>query len=351
MPKNGKKLRIAHIAPLFTSTPPHKYGGTERVLDWLITEQVKMGYDVTLFATGDSKTSAKLVPVIPKAIWNEKEIEIPTPYHTIELDMVAKRAEDFDVIHSHLNFIHYQSLHQFKTPMLTTLHWRVDLRELQDLYHYFNDAPLAAISRSQAAYIPFANVVSVIHHGLPVDDYPFCEKAGDYIAFVGRFSPEKGVVEAIETAIKLKMPIKIAARIPDDEAGFFYYEKKVKPLMNSPLVEYIGEVDDKGKTKLLAGAKVTLIPTSWPEPFGLVTIESLACGTPVVVFPIGCTKEIVVDGEVGFTATTVSEMAKAVKKIEKISRKKCREHIENNFSAPIMAKKYEETYLKLLRKL
>lgn len=348
MSKPDKKLKIAHVAPLFASIPPVKYGGTERVLSWLIDEQVRMGLDVTLFASGDSKTKARLVPVIPRAIWHEDEIRIFDAYHTIELDMVDRRAEEFDVIHCHFNFIHYQSLRRIKTPMVTTLHWRVDIREYQDLYKYFNDAPLIAISNSQKSYIPNANVIDVIYHGLPVERYEFGKKGNGYVAFIGRFSPEKGAHVALEVARRAGIPIKIGARMPVTERDREYYKEKIAPLMDSADVEFLGELDDHKKIELLKNADATLVPTNWPEPFGLVTIESLCCGTPVIVFPAGGTGEIVKDGEVGFAVGSADEMLKAIKKIGQIDRSRCRRYIEENFSAAIMAAKYERAYNKLL---
>jgi glycosyltransferase involved in cell wall biosynthesis len=233
--------------------------------------------------------------------------------------------------------------------MLTTLHWRVDIREFQDLYHYFNKAPLVAISHSQKAFIPYANVVSVVHHGLPVEEYPFNEDGGDYLAFVGRFSPEKGVHIALEASRKLGIPIKIGARMPNNDVDREYYKTKVKPLMDSSLVEYVGELGDNGKQELLKNAKATVIPTSWPEPFGLVTIESLCCGTPVIAYPLGGTKEIVKEGEVGYAVENISEIVEAVKKIDKIDRSYCRSYVEKNFSSSRMADNYEKVYRKLVK--
>jgi len=343
-----KPLRIAHAAPLFASIPPLKYGGTERVLDWLIRAQIEKGHDVTLFASGDSCTPAKLVPVIPEAIWNYGESEFPNIYHTIELDMLLSRSEEFDVIHYHFNFMHLQSVHFVKTPIVSTLHWRVDLKEFQDLYNYFTDVPLVAISESQKSYIPQANVVDVVYHGLPTEDYTFCPNKGDYLAFVGRLSPEKGVHIALETAIRTGLPIKIAARIPDEAAGRKYYEETLKPMMNDPLVEYVGELNEKEKIPFMGKALATLVPTCWPEPFGLVAIESLAVGTPVVAYPVGGTKEIVKDGVVGFAVNSVDEMIEAVKKIEIIDRNVCRKHIEKHFSSKRMADSYDKIYRKLI---
>ena len=349
MPPTKKQLRIAHVAPLFVSVPPKRYGGTERVLDWLIEEQVKRGYDVTLFASGDSVTKAKLVSVVPKALWErEKKIECPNVYHTIGLDMLAKRASEFDIIHSHFNFIHYQLVNRINAPMVTTLHWRVDTEEFQDLHKYFSDAAVVAISRSQSAYIPFANVKSVVYHGLPVKKYPFGNGAGGYVVFIGRFSPEKGAHIAIGAALKAKIPIKVAARMPETEADRKYFNDKVKPLLSSTGVEYIGEVEEEKKLKLFGGAKATLIPTSWPEPFGLVTIESLCCGTPVIAYPEGGTAEIIKGGNVGFSVRSLDEMADALSKIDQIDRRHCRKYVEENFSSAQMAENYEDVYKQVI---
>lgn len=343
-----QKLRIAHVAPLFASVPPKAYGGTERVLESLINEQVLMGHDVTLFASGDSKTQARLKPVIDKAIWNQKGIDFPNAYHTIELDMVAKMSEEFDIIHSHFNFIHFQSLHQIKTPMITTLHWRVDLKEFQDLFSYFKDAPLIAISKSQKSYIPNANVKEVIYHGFPINAYQYNDSPDNYIAFVGRFNPEKGAHIAIEVASRAGMKIKLAARMPDDKKGMCYFHDKIEPLLAEPNVEYLGELGEEDKKTLLMNAKLTLVPTSWPEPFGLVTVESLLCGTPVIAFPLGGTGEIVESGLNGFAVENVNEMVKAVGNIAQISRKACRKYAEERFSVHLMTEKYINVYKKVI---
>lgn len=318
------------------------------MLDWLINEQISDGHDVTLFASGDSKTAARLIPVIPKALWHMENIEFPNTYHTIELDMVDKMSNDFDIIHSHFNFIHFQSINRIKTPMITTLHWRVDIREFQDLYDYFNKAPLVAISHSQKSFIPQANVIDVVYHGLPADDYPFNERGGDYIAFLGRFCPEKGVHIALDVAKKLQMPIKIGARIPEREADLIYYRDKIKPYFDSEIIEYVGELNEHEKRDLLKNAKVTIVPTNWPEPFGLVTVESLVCGTPVVALSIGGTAEILNDGQVGFVSDSIHGLIEGIKNIDKISRTKCRRYVVEKFSSSVMAKNYEKVYKKIL---
>ncbi|MFH1654348.1 MAG: glycosyltransferase family 4 protein [Pseudomonadota bacterium] len=347
-------MRIAHVAPLFTSVPPMKYGGIERILYWLIEEQIKAGHDVTLFASGDSKTSAKLVPACPKALWNEEEkIDFPNVYHTIELDMLDKhiREHEFDIIHSHFNFIHYQSLHLINTPMITTLHWRVDLKEFQDLYKYFSDAPLIAISNSQKSFIPSANVIDVVHHGLPVQNYPVSETPEDYIVFVGRFSPVKGPHTAIEVARRAGVKIKIASHIPiegtDPDFEIHYYNNVIKPLLNESFVDYLGELGEEDKNNLLSKALATVLPINWPEPFGLVFIESLLCGTPVITCPMGSAPELIKDGLVGFLAKDIDQMVDALHKIDKIDRKNCRIYAEKNFSTSTMAKNYELVYKKV----
>jgi len=345
-----KSLRIAHVAPLFASIPPLKYGGTERVLDWLIRAQLEKGHDVTLFASGDSQTQAKLVSAIPEAMWNSGGSEFPNIYHTIELDMLLRRAEEFDVIHFHFNFMHLQAVHIIKKPLISTLHWRVDLKEFQDLYNYFTDVPLVAISESQKSYIPQANVVDVVYHGLPLEDYHFCPGPGEYLAFVGRFSAIKGPHIALEVARRVGIPLKIAARIPEEEEDRKYFENTIKPMLEGPNVEYVGELDEKEKIPFMGKALATLIPTCWPEPFGLVTIESLAVGTPVVVYPMGGTKEIVEDGVNGFAVNSVDEMCDAVKRIGEISRKTCRQHVEDKFSSKGMAAAYDKIYHQLIDK-
>jgi glycosyltransferase involved in cell wall biosynthesis len=338
-------LRIAQVAPLFESVPPQAYGGTERVVDFLTEELVAMGHDVTLFASGDSKTSARLVPCCEHSLRTDPNCKDPIAYHMVMLDMLAKRRDDFDIIHFHIDYLHFPLSRVMGWPQLTTLHGRLDLPDLVPVYQQFRDTPLVSISDSQRAPVPQANFVATVHHGLPVDLLKFSPKGGDYFAFLGRISPEKRVDRAIEIAIALNVPLKIAAKL--DKADREYHESGIVHLLEHPLVEFVGEIGDDQKSEFLGNARALLFPIDWPEPFGLVVIESMACGTPVVAFRCGAVPEVLEDGVSGYVVDDMDAAIEAARKIDKLSRFRVREAFEKRFTARRMAEDYVAIYRSL----
>jgi glycosyltransferase involved in cell wall biosynthesis len=339
-------MRIAQIAPLFESVPPRLYGGTERVV-WALTEElVRRGHDVTLFASGDSVTSATLVPCCDRALRLAGCIGQAHALTTIQLDLVYSRAGAFDLIHNHVDYLPFPLARLVGTPTLTTLHGRLDLPEVQRLAHHFRDLPLVSVSRAQRRHLPRGNWVATIHHGIPVEHYRLRTQPGDYLAFLGRISIEKRLDRAIEIARAVDMPLKVAAKI--DIADRDYYEYAIKPLLDHPLVEYIGEVDEAGKDEFLGNAYAYLFPIDWPEPFGLTMIEAMATGTPVIAMACGSVPEVVESGVTGFVCQSLDEMVAAVRRIPEISREVCRRHVEERFSARRMAEDYEAVYERCL---
>lgn len=335
-------MRIAQVAPLMESVPPKYYGGTERVVSYLTEELVKQGHKVTLFASGDSKTSAKLVPIVDEALRLKKGRVDPMAHHVIMLNRLNKMAHQFDVIHFHIDMLHFAQHQYLMTPSLTTMHGRLDLPHLPTVFDEFSDIPLVSISNSQRIPLPNANWIATVYNGVPMENYTFKQHPGDYLAFVGRISPEKGIERAIEIAMQVGMKLYIAAKI--DKVDEEYYQNQIKPLLQHPLIEYIGEIDEREKNTFLGDAYATLFPIDWPEPFGLVMIESLACGTPVIAFNRGSVQEVMLQGETGFIVNTVDEAIEAVEKIETISRQCCRYIFEKRFSSTQMAINYLKAY-------
>ena len=340
-------MRIAQVSPLFESVPPKLYGGTERIVSYLTEELVKMGHDVTLFATGDSVTSAKLISPWCCALRLQPDCKDQTVHHFTMLEMVQKEIENFDIIHYHIDYLHYPLSRRSKVPHITTLHGRLDMPDLVPLYKEFSDIPLASISDSQRKPLPDINWQRTVYHGLTEDLYQLVETEGDYLAFVGRFSPEKRADRAIELAKEVNMPIKMAAKIEklDEE----YYEENIKELLNHPLVEYVGEIGEKDKNDFLGNAKALVFLIDWPEPFGLVMIEAMACGTPVIAWNHGSVPEIIDHGVTGFIVNSMEEAAEAVKNLPKLDRRKIRETFEKRFSANRMAQDYVEVYEELIK--
>jgi glycosyltransferase involved in cell wall biosynthesis len=337
-------VRIAQVAPLFESVPPRLYGGTERVVSWLTEELVRRGHKVTLFASGDSVTGAELVPCCREALRLDPEVQDPQPYHLIQLEMVRRRAAEFDVLHFHTDLLHFPLTREFSERTVTTLHGRLDLPDLAPFYSAFPDMPLVSISEAQRRPLPDATWVGNVPHGLPRNLLPWRSAArGDYLAFLGRISPEKGPDRAIEIATRAGVPLKIAAKI--DEADRDYWMQTVEPMIRgSQLVEFVGEVDEHQKADFLGHARALLLPIDWPEPFGLVMIEAMSCGTPVIAFRHGSVPEVVEHGVSGLIVGTVEEAVAAVREVGHLDRKLVRRAFEHRFTVEVMARSYLEIY-------
>lgn len=338
-------LRIAQIAPLYESVPPSLYGGTERVVAYLTDELVRQGHKVTLFASGDSNTKARLVPVCQKALRLSSPLD-PLAYHILQLQEVFERKNQFDIFHFHTDYLHFPFTYAQNLRTITTLHGRLDIDDLKPIYQKFPDIPVVSISNAQREPLPIANWIGTVHHGLPFDHYKKGEGRGDYVAFIGRISPEKRVDRAIEIARRTNHKIRIAAKI--DKADRAYYEKEVRHLLTQPHVEFLGEIGEKEKNELLRNAIVLLFPIDWREPFGMVLIEALACGTPTIAFNHGSVPEIVKNGKTGYIVGSIEEAVSALQTIQNISREECRKDFETRFSVSIMAKNYLRLYEKLL---
>ncbi len=339
-------MKIAQVSPLFESVPPKAYGGTERVISYLTEELVRQGHEVTLFASADSVTQARLIPSIDQSLRQDITQRTWLAYHTIQMDQVAALADSFDVIHFHTDYLHFPLAKKLRTPHVTTLHGRLDLPELAPVFRHFSDIPLVSISNRQRAPVPYANWHDTVYHGLPSDLYAFRETAGDYFAFIGRISPEKRVDRAVDIARQCGMPLYIGAKIdPADEP---YFNEHIKPLFRHPLVTYIGEVGEAEKRELLENARALLFPIDWPEPFGLVMIEALSCGTPVIAYRHGSVAEIMEDGVTGFVVDDQDEAVRAAQRIAGIDRKGCRAAFERRFTAARMAENYLRVYRQLL---
>jgi glycosyltransferase involved in cell wall biosynthesis len=335
-------MRIAQIAPLTEAVPPKSYGGTERVVSWLTEELVRMGHEVTLFASGDSQTAARLDAVWPVALRFDPKVLDPTALHMLMIERVRQRAAEFDVLHFHLDYMPFSLFLRQSTPFVTTLHGRLDLPEHQPVFNAFSRAPVVAISQSQRRHIPQAGWVATIYHGLPEQLLTPRPTKPRYLAFLGRIAPEKRVDRAIRIAQRCGLPLKIAAKV--DRADKAYFETEIKHLFELPHVEYIGEIDDAGKSDFLSGAIALLSPIDWQEPFGLVMIEAAACGTPAVVFANGAAPEIVEHGVTGFLVTSEDEAVAAVKRVGDLSRTTIRRRFEARFTARRMAEDYLAAY-------
>ena len=335
-------MRIAQVAPLAESVPPRFYGGTERVVSALTEELVRRGHDVVLFASGDSETSAELVACCRVGLRLNPDTRNHVAYTMIELGKVSARAWEFDIIHNHLDYLAMPAARQIRTPMVTTLHGRLDLPELQDVYAEFSDQHLVSISNAQRRPIRHAHWAATVYNGIDLRHFTLGQGSGGYLAFLGRISPEKGVDRAIKIAQAVDMPLRIAAKVdPVDEE---YFTAKIKPMLCDPRVEYIGEIDEMQKDEFLGNAFAYLFPINWPEPFGMTMIEAMACGTPVIAMNLGSVPEIVVDGQTGFVCRSQAEMIDAVPRAATLSRRACRMHVETHFSALRMAEMYETAY-------
>jgi glycosyltransferase involved in cell wall biosynthesis len=340
-------MRIAQVAPLAESVPPKLYGGTERVISWLTEELVSLGHQVTLFASGDSGTSADLVPVWPRGLRLGRPKTDSAIPQTALLESVADRASEFDVIHCHTDWVQLPLLTRLNVPFVTTTHNRLDLPGLPKLISQFSDAPFISISDNQRAPLPDARWLGTVYHGLPIDAFRPSYARGSYLAFLGRISAEKGPEPAIRIAQAARIPLRIAAKIPRAEHG--YFNEKIKPMIDGDGVELIGEVDEETKQDFLAGAAALLFPIDWPEPFGLVMIEAMACGTPVIAFASGSVPEVVENGATGFIVEGEAQAIEAVAKLDQIDRRGVRARFEQRFTAKRMTEEYVRHYASLSR--
>jgi len=335
-------MRIAQIAPLYESVPPKAYGGTERVVHHLTEALVALGHDVTLFAAGDSKTSAELIAPCDRSLRLDTKCVDALAPHMVLLDMLVQERHRFDVFHFHIDYLHFLLSRELALPQLTTLHGRLDLPELQPIYDRFPDMPVVSISDAQRAPLPQANWLGTVYHGFAPSDFRFSPEPKDYFAFVGRISPEKRVDRAIEIATSLGMPLKIAAKI--DKADREYFNAKIAKLFEHPLVDYVGEIGEEEKSDFIGNARALLFPIDWPEPFGLVMIEAMACGTPVVAFRHGSVPEVIDEGVTGFIVEDMPTAVKAAERAVDLDRALVRQTFEERFSARRMAEDYVKLY-------
>ncbi|MGQ0812545.1 MAG: glycosyltransferase family 4 protein [Nitrospiraceae bacterium] len=335
-------MKIAQVSPLWESVPPRLYGGTERIVSYLTEELVRLGHDVTLFASGDSLTRARLESVCPQALrLNAGIFNRDAPLVSL-IERVFGSPEEFDIIHSHLDFFGFSLSRRCLVPTVTTLHGRLDLPELVPVFREFAELPLVSISDAQRRPLPWSNWVGTVHHGLPRDLYTFQPKPGKYLAFLGRISPEKRPDHAIEIAKRVGLPLRIAAKV--DPADRDYFQNQIEPLMSHPLIEYVGEITDAEKDDFLGEASALVCPYDWPEPFGLVLIEALACGTPVLAYHRGSIPEIIDDGVTGFVCEGLEEMVAAVERLPSLDRRRCRQAFDDRFCVERMAEHYVRIY-------
>ena len=340
-------MKIAQIAPLAESCPPRFYGGTERIVSYLTEELVRQGHEVTLFASGDSITSAELVPCSKMALRLDPAVKDMTPHHVMMLDQVARRAHEFDVLHFHIDQLHYPLMRPFADRTLTTLHGRLDLPDLMPFYGAFPEQPLVSISDAQRRPMPPVNWLGTVLHGLPQNVLPYRQTpSADYFAFLGRISPEKGPDKAIEIAARTGVRLKMAAKI--DDADRRYWDQVIAPMVAAhPNVEFVGEINEFQKADFLGNARALLFPICWPEPFGLVMIEAMACGTPVIALAHGSVPEVIDHGVSGFVVDSVDEAVAAARSIGRLDRQAIREQFELRFTAERMARDYLAAYRRL----
>lgn len=332
-------MRIAQVSPLYESVPPKLYGGTERVVHWLTEELVRMGHDVTLFASGDSRTSARLVSPCTQAL-RLTNCADPLAYHILMLGLVF--SERFDIVHFHIDYMHFPLSMCAGISHVTTLHGRLDLPELVPVYRHFRAAPVVSISDAQRTPLAWAGWQRTVYHGMPSDLHSLGDGSGGYLLFLGRISPEKQPDVAIEIAKRAGRPLKIAAKV--DRIDQAYFDERIRPLLDHPLIKFLGEVDQEGKDTLLRNASALLFPIDWPEPFGIVTIEAMACGTPVIAFDRGSVPEIIEDGVSGFIVQGVEDAVLAVENLGRIDRRGVRRAFERRFTASRMAGEYMQVY-------
>jgi glycosyltransferase involved in cell wall biosynthesis len=335
-------VRIAQLAPLFERVPPRRYGGTERVVSYLTEELVALGHEVTLFASGDSDTTARLTPCAPQALRLGARALDPTAMHLLQAEEALRHAPEFDLIHNHLDHLFYPFARRCEVPVLTTLHGRLDLEWLERVYAEYGEQPVVSISDAQREPLPHLTWAGTVHHGLPRNLYAYHPRGGDYLAFVGRISPEKRVDRAVEIALRSGRRLRIAAKI--DPADAAYFRDCIRPLFEHPEVEYVGELGDRDKDAFLGGAAALIFPIDWPEPFGLAMIEALACGTPVIAWRHGSVPEVVDHGVTGFLCDDVASAVRAVAALDRIDRRACRRAFETRFTSERMARDYLALY-------
>lgn len=337
-------MRIAQVAPLIEPVPPQLYGGTERVVSYLTEELVRRGHEVTLFASGDSKTSAHLESITEHSIRLNPDGIDPVAFHVMELSRAFSSYEGFDIIHCHLDFMAFPFAHSYRIPTVHTLHGRLDLPHWARIMAHYAEMPLVSVSDAQRR--PLENVdvnwAATVYHGMPEECFRYSEADGGYLAFFSRISREKRPDLAIEVAKRAGIKLKVAGKV--DPADREYFEEEIRPLFHHPLVEFVGELGTTDRLEFLGEAKALLFPIDWPEPFGLVVIESLACGTPVITRPCGSMPEIVRNGRVGYIVDSVDEMVDAARRIERIDRKTCFTYAQERFSSETMARRYEAVY-------
>jgi glycosyltransferase involved in cell wall biosynthesis len=341
----AQPLRIAQVAPLYESVPPKYYGGTERIVSYLTEELVAQGHDVTLFASGDSRTKAKLAAGCPRSLRLDANCVDQLAHHVVMLEHVLQQSDDFDVIHFHLDYLHFPISRRQSYRHVTTMHGRLDIPDLVPLYREFAEIPLVSISDAQREPLPKANWQATVYHGLPEDLYRFRPEPGSYLACLGRISPEKGIDRAIAIARQVGIPLRIAAKV--DRVDQDYFDTVIAPLLRDPLVDYIGEIGDDQKEEFLGNAQALLFPIDWPEPFGIVMIEAMACGTPVIAYSSGSVPEVMEEGRTGFIVSELDDAVDAVRQVPTLSRARCREVFEERFTAARMARDYLDVYAQL----
>ena len=339
-------MKIAQIAPLIESVPPPLYGGTERIVSCLTEELVRLGHEVTLFASADSITSAELAPCCNHALRLDDTVRDIIPHYMLMVDKVRERADDFDLLHFHIDLFHFPLFRSLEARTLTTLHGRQDLSDLKPFYHRFSKMPLVSISAAQRKPLPQANFVATIHHGIPADLHRPAFERGSYLAFLGRISPEKRPDRAIRIAQRAGIPLKIAAKV--DKVDEAYFRSEILPLIDGQAIEFLGEINDKQKTSFLRDAAALLFPIDWPEPFGLVMIEAMACGTPVLAFRCGSVPEIVEDGVTGKVVESEDEAIVALPELLTYDRRAVRKRFQERFTVARMARDYAGLYRKLV---
>ena len=337
-------MKIAQLSPLWESVPPQLYGGTERIVSYVTEELVRQGHEVTLFASADSKTAARLKACCPRALRLHETslLNRDAPMILMQEQAFGAASGHFDIIHSHLDFLSFPMSRRAHAPVVTTLHGRLDLPELQPIFDEYTDMPVVSISNAQRKPLPQANWAGTVYHGIPKNLYSAHDRHGSYLAFLGRISPEKCPDHAIEVAKRVGMPLRIAAKV--DPADHAYFKKKIEPLLDHPLIEYVGEINDAEKNDFLGEAAALLCPYDWPEPFGLVLIEAMACGTPVLAYRQGSIPEIIDHGVTGYVCDNISEMTQAVAGLSLIDRSRCREIFEKRFTVERMVKDYLALY-------